>query len=510
MQTLDGQTRTLDEQMVLIEDADGPTSIAGVMGGARSEVDEPTTRVLMEVANWDGPNIHRTAWGLGLQSEASLRFEKQLQPEQAIQAQEVAARLMIDICGARLVPGTIDVGGDGPPPITIRLREARVERLLGTPIPRERCMEILQALECTVSDAPDGLDVAPPALRRGDLAREVDLVEEVARIDGLQKLPATLPSRHGAWGRLTPRQRLRRRAADVLAAQGMDEVVGWSFTSPEVHERLRLPSPAAVKLDNPLSTEQSQLRTELLSSLLDVARHNRSRGAADIRLFEAGAVFLPQDGRALPHEPYHLGALLMGSMRPATWRSPEPPQADFFAAKGVLTGLLDALQASWNVERGHEPFLHQGRAATILIDGRAAGWVGELHPLVAAEWDLNETVAGFELDLDAVPELRTVTYEDVTSFPEVREDLAVVVSEEVPAAEVIEVVRATGAPLLQGVEVFDVYRNPQRLGEGKVSLALRLSYRAPDRTLTDQEVAGKRQAISDALATKLDGKVRAA
>jgi phenylalanyl-tRNA synthetase beta chain len=479
------------------------------MGGARSEVDELTTRVLMEVANWDGPNIHRTAWGLGLQSEASLRFEKQLQPEQAIQAQAVAAQLMIDICGARLAPGTIDVGGDGPPPVTIRLREARVEGLLGTPIPRERCKQILEALECTVSDAPDGLDVQPPRFRRGDLVREVDLVEEVARIDGLEKLPATLPSRHGAYGRLTPRQRLRRRAADLLAAQGLNEVVGWSFTSPDVHGRLRLDAPPAVKLDNPLSAEQSQLRTELLSSLLEVAGNNRARGTNDIRLFEAGAVFLPEDGRALPREPYHLAALLIGSMRPPTWRSAQPPQADFFAAKGVLTGLLDSLQASWSVERGHEPFLHPGRAATILIDGHAAGWVGELHPLVAAQWDLQETAAGFELDLDAVPEPRTVAYEDVTSFPEVREDLAVVVSDEVSAAAVIELVRDTGAPLLQSAEVFDVYRNPERLGEGNVSLALRLSYRAPDRTLTDEEVAGKRKAISDALAAKLGGKVRA-
>jgi phenylalanyl-tRNA synthetase beta chain len=195
-------------------------------------VEEGTTRVLMEVANWDGPNIHRTAWTLGLQSEASLRFEKQLQPEQAIQAQAVAAQLMIEVCGARLVPGTIDVGGDGPPPIAIPLRETRVAGLLGRAISRDRCAEILKALECQVYWASDGLDVQPPPFRRGDLAREVDLIEEVARIDGLDKLPATLPSRHGVYGRLTPRQRLRRRAADVLAGQGLREVVGWSFTSP--------------------------------------------------------------------------------------------------------------------------------------------------------------------------------------------------------------------------------------------------------------------------------------
>jgi phenylalanyl-tRNA synthetase beta chain len=511
VQTLDGQTRTLDANMLLIEDVDGPTSIAGVMGGARSEVEDDTTRVLMEAATWDGPNIHRTAWQLGLQSEASLRFEKQLQPEQAMQAQAVAAQLMIELCGARLVPGTIDVGGDGPPPVTIRLREARVAALLGRPISRKRSREYLEALECAVSEAPDGLDVQPPAFRRGDLIREVDLVEEVARLDGLDKLPATLPSRHGAYGRLTPRQRMRRRAVDALAAQGLDEILGWSFTSPDVYRRLRLGQPPAVVLDNPLSIEQSQLRTELLSSLLDVAGRNRARGAADLRLFEAGAVFLPQEGETLPREPYHLAALLLGAVRPATWRHPDPPQADFFAAKGALAGLLEALDVrNWDVVRTEAPFLHPGRSAAIVVDGEPIGWVGEVHPLVAAAWDLSEAVAAFELDLDAVPVPGTHAYEDVTSFPAVREDLAVVVSEDVSAARVIDVVRSAGAPLLERADVFDVYRDADRIGAGNVSLALHISYRAPDRTLTDEEVAAKRQAITDALAEQLGGRVRAA
>ncbi len=509
VRTLDGQTRRLDEQMLLIADADGPTSIAGVMGGERSEVSYTTTRVLMEAATWDGPNIHRTAWTLGLQSEASLRFEKQLQPEQTLQAQAVATRLMIELCGARLVPGTIDVGGDGPPPVSIRLRDARVSGLLGHPIPRQRCQELLEALECTVTEAPDGLDVRPPRFRRGDLAREADLIEEVARLDGLEKLPATLPSRHGAHGRLTPRQHLRRRAADALAAQGLDEVVGWSFTGPDVHLRLRIGEAAAVGLENPLSSDQSQLRTELLSSLLDVARRNRAHGAGDLRLFEGGAVFLPQEGETLPREPYHLGALLVGAVRPATWRAPQPPRADFFAAKGVLAGLLETVRAGWSVVRADEPYLHPGRSAAILIEGRHAGWVGEIHPLVAAEWDFHEPVAGFELDLDAVPEPRTILYEDVTSFPAIREDLAVIVSDDVSAARVVDVVRTAGAPLLRSAEVFDVYRDPQRVGEGNVSLALRLTYRVGDRTLTDEEVAAKRQEVAAALAERLGGRVRA-
>jgi phenylalanyl-tRNA synthetase beta chain len=510
VRTLDGQTHKLDDQMVLIADAEGPTSIAGVMGGESSEVSEATTRVLMEAATWDGPNIHRTSWKLGLQTAASLRFEKQLQPEQAMEAQAVAARLMIEVCGARLVPGTIDVGGEGPAPVTIPLRDERVTKLLGRPIPRPRCAELLTSLEFTTNAAHDGLEVQPPAFRRADVTREVDVIEEVARLDGLEKLPATLPSRHGVYGRLTARQRLRRRAADALAAQGLDEAMGWSFTSGGVDARLRLPPQAAVELENPLSADQSRLRTELLSSLLDVARHNRARGAGAVRLFEAGAVYLPQAGAPLPGEPEHVAAVMIGALRRATWREQTPPRADFFAAKGVLAGLLDSIHVEWSVEPAHEPFLHPGKAARINVEGRSAGWLGEVHPEVAAQWDLDEPVAAFELDLDAVPDPGTVVYEDVLTFPEVREDLAVVVAETVSAADVIAVIRRTGSPLLRSIDVFDVYRNPETLGEGNVSLAVRLSYRAGDRTLTDAEVAAKRSEIGDALADELGGRIRAA
>jgi len=513
IETLDGQTRTLDSDMVLIEDADGPTSIAGIMGGARSEVEAGTARVLMEAANWDGANIHHTSLKLGLRSEASSRFEKQLQPEQAMEAQAVSTRLMLELTGARLHPGTIDIGGDGPPPKTIALRDARVAGLLGVEIPRERSAEILGALEFGTAWAHDGLEVTVPPFRRGDVTREADLIEEVARINGLDKLPATLPSRHEAHAQLTPRQRLRRQASDALIAQGLHEAVGWSFTSLDLSDRLRLdedhPLRRAVELANPLSAEQSLLRTTLLGSLLDITRHNRARGAATVRLFEAGSIYLPRDD-GLPREPYHLGVLLTGSARPATWRDPQPRPVDFFAAKGVLAGLLDAVRVSWTVVRGSEPFLHPGRAASILADGERVGWIGEIHPLVAAEWELNDTVAGFELDLDAVPVPLTTLYRDVSGFPDVREDIAVVVSENVTAAEVTDAVRGAGGSLLVGVEVFDVYRDPDKLGPGNVSLALRLTYRAADRTLTDEEVAELRQGIASALAREVGGRIRAA
>ncbi len=513
LETLDGQTRTLDAEMVLIADADGPTSIGGVMGGARSEVSAATTRVLMEAANWYGANIHRTSLSLGLRSEASTRYEKQLAPEQALEALVLATQLMIEVCGATVAPGTIDVGGPGPEPKTIRLRSARITSLLGVEVPVGRCAEILTALEFGVAAAPDGLDVTVPAFRRTDVTREADLIEEVSRLGALESLPATLPSRHGASGRLTDRQRLRRAASDALAAQGLHEIVGWSFEGPDRARQLRIAERPAVELQNPMSAEQSRLRTTLLGSLLDVARSNRARGAQAIRLFEAGAVYLAPDATTghPPAEPYHVAALLNGPVRAATWREPEPRAADFYAAKGAVGAMLDSIRAPWTVAEAGDPetFLHPGRCGQIVVGGAPAGWIGELHPEVAAEWGFESAVAAFELDLDVADStVTTALYADVTSFPEVREDLAVIVSDAVPADELLAVARRAAGPLLTAIDVFDVYRDAERIGDGNVSLALRLHFRAPDRTLTDEEVAGRRRRIAAAFSKELGGRVR--
>jgi phenylalanyl-tRNA synthetase beta chain len=514
IQTLDEQTRTLDPEIVLIEDADGPTSLAGVMGGARSEVSDSTTSVLSEVATWNGPNIHATGVKLTLRSEALTRYEKQLQPEQTLWAQAVATRLFIDLCGATVRPGTVDIGGPGPEPATIRLRDARVEGLLGVPIARSRSKQLLQAIGFTAVDADDGLDVTVPDFRRADITREADLIEEVARLDGVENLPATLPARRTAVGRLTAAQRLRRRAEDALAAQGLHEVVGWSFTGPDLARRLhQVEVGLPLTLANPMSSEQSQLRTTLLGSLLDVAQRNRARGAGAIRVFESGAVYMAKRLTAddLADERNHLGALLAGPVRSPSWRDQRPPQVDFFAAKGTLAGLFTALGVDWDVQPQSSvaPFLHPGRAAAVLVGGEEIGWVGEIHPNVAARWDFDDVVAGFEVELSAITPPEPVKFRDLVSFPAVHEDLAIVVAEAVSTSDLLRVIRNAGAPLVREVEVFDVYRDEQRLGAGKKSVAVRLSYRADDRTLTDEEVGRPRQFIVNALAHELDGTIRA-
>ncbi len=531
--TLDGQTRTLDGEMVVIDDAQGPTSIAGIMGGERSEVQPETTRVLMEVANWSGPNIHRSSWALGLRSEASSRFEKGLAPEQCDYAQALATQLMIELCGATIVPGTIDIATDGAPLQTIRLRERRVREILGMPVPRARQAEILTALGFEVSDAGPSsadqasssagegtLEVSVPPVRRDDVTREADLIEEVARIHGLAALPATLPARRGAYGRLSPTQQLRRRAIDALVGRGLYEAVGWTFTAPTLHDRLRLPKDdprrGAPVLENPLSEDQSLLRTTLLGSLLDVASHNSARGMRDLRIFEMGTLFVLDGdseagdgcaGETGVRERRALAVLLSGRIAPPTWGAPDPPRADVFAIKGVLEALGAALRVGFECRSASQPFLHPGRSAEVLCDGEPLGWLGELHPLVAREWDI-DGAAAMELELDRLLEIATAAhgYRDVISYPALGQDIAVVLAEDVPAARVLEAVRAAAGDLLDEVGVFDLYSGPQ-VGEGRRSLALSLSFRAPDRTLTDEDVAPLRVRVVAALG-ELGGELR--
>jgi len=519
MRTLDGVERRFDRETVLVCDRDGPSGIAGIMGGEVSEVSEATTRVLLEVASWNGVNILRTSSLLGLRTDASTRFEKQLHPELAIRAQRIASRLLSETAGAKLVPGTIDVAADPPAPHVITLHGARLDALLGTRIEPEEAVGHLERLGFAVElEGGSDLRAVVPVERHHDVTREADLIEEVGRLHGFDRLPRTLPAHGERVGGLSREQRLRRRAEDTLRGLGFDEIVSWHFVAPELADHLRLPIAdprrATVAPVNPISAEHAQLRTTLLGGLLDAARHNLARDVERIALFESGRAFLrepaPQASGALAgefagampapvREPHRLAGLVVGSLAPPSWRRPDPEPADFFDLKGVLEALCDRLGAELALEPVSEPFLHPGRAARVSFGAGAAGWAGELHPLVTRAWDLPGG-AGFELDLAPLIAAARVEdpYEDLTTHPALRQDLAVVVAEEVPAAEVSAAVERAGGALLAAAEVFDVYRGEQ-IGEDRKSLALRLSFRAADRTLTDEEVVPVRDAIRAAL-----------
>ncbi len=517
VQTLDGHTRILDGEMVVIDDALGPTSIAGLMGGARSEVQQDTTRVLLEVATWNGPNIHRSSWALGLRSEASSRFEKGLAPEQCLQAQAVAGQLMIELCGATLAPGTIDVGGVPPAPAPIHLRSQRVHAILGVEVTRERQREILVSLDFDVAPADDGLLVGVPPVRRNDVSREVDLIEEVARIDGLERLPATLPARRGAAGRLTHAQRVRRGAEDLLAGRGLFEIVGWSFADPGLLDRLRLPAGhelrRVVRLENPLSEDLSIMRPTLVGSLLDAARHNAHRNGPDLALFESGTVYRAREDGGGADEHPALGALLSGALAPPSWRG-EAPAADFYAAKALLEALLDHFHVEATVQPASWPFLHPARsvAVTATVSGEHGGQLplgllGEVHPLVAGEWGLART-AVFAIDLDRLAQAAPAVsgFRAFGSYPPVRQDIAVIVPDRVTLAELLDHVRKAAGESLEQARLFDVYTGEQ-VGEGRRSLALALSFRSSERTLTDEDVAPLRERIVAAVEA-LGGELR--
>jgi phenylalanyl-tRNA synthetase beta chain len=527
MITLDGVERSFDSEAVLVCDRNGPSGIAGIMGGQVSEVSPETTRVLLEVATWNGVNILRTSRKLGLRSDASNRFEKQLHPEMALRAQRVASRLMVELCGAKLVPGTIDEAAEVPEAHRIRLRHERVERLLGMRIEPDLCATYLERLDFEVSRDGEDLEATVPVHRHYDVTREADLIEEVGRIHGYaENLPSTLPGTSGQAGRLSREQQLRRRAEDVMRDQGFDALVTLSLGDPGMSGRLRIPDedPRAqsIRVSNPLSAEHSAQRTALIGSLLDGARYNLAHGAEQVAVFESGRAYLregssPHQGvlagkfvgeRLAPaFEPWRIACLASGPIRAGGWRGGEV-EADFYSLKGVLGALAGQLGTEVEIVPGEEPFLHPGRAGRVLVEGEEAGWIGELHPLVCRDWDL-EGAAGFEVDLaplvSASPYDRE-TYEDVISYPAVHQDVAVVVDEGVPAAEVRSAVLEGGGELLRSAEVFDLYRGEQ-VGEGRKSLALRLSFRAADRTLTDEEVAERREAISSAV-KKIGGSLR--
>ncbi|MCW2968236.1 MAG: phenylalanine--tRNA ligase subunit beta, partial [Solirubrobacteraceae bacterium] len=336
---------------------------------------------------------------------------------------------------------------------------------------------------------------ATPPYWRGDLSREADLIEEVARLDGVDRLPATLHAPFAAGG-LSVAQRAKRRAEDVLVGRGLHEIAGWSFTDPEYVDRVRLtgPSRETVRVENPMSERESVMRPGLLGSLLDAAAHNLARGHGDLRLFESGRAYWPGEGSPAG-EAHQLAAILVG--RAAT----------VLAVKGLVEAVFDTLRVPFSVQQTEAPMLHPGKAGAIRTADEPIGLFGEVHPLVLRAWDIELPVAAFMLfDLDAIAGLapETTTFRDLTSFPALRQDIAVVVAVSVPAAQVVAVVQKAGGRLLESARVFDRYE----LGEGRVSLALHLEFRASDRTLTDEDVAPVRERIVAALRDHVGGELR--
>jgi phenylalanyl-tRNA synthetase beta chain len=522
MATLDGEMRTFDEEMLLITDGGGPVAVAGVMGGLDSEVTEDTTEILLESANFEFLGVRRTSRLLGLSTESSQRFGRQVDPELALKGAARAAHLIAELGGGKVA----NVIGDAYPGAeeqrVIRFDDRQVERVLGIDIPTEEIVRILTSLQFEVSQDKENrrsLSVTVPSHRR-DVTRPIDLVEEVGRIWGYDRFPTTLMRDELPPQRANVRLEGTERVRDLLTGCGLDEVITYSLVDIKDEAKLDPAGPPPdpqlyLGLLNPLSPERAHLRQKLLPSLLRTIRSNL-RFLDRAAIFEVGAVYLPVEGQKLPDEPQRLAVVITGPREPVSWIAGQDRQpVRFFDLKGVVEALVAGLGLSCGFRPCGEAkavpaaarCLDPGRCALVSLGEQELGVMGELHPAVRAGFELpDQPVCALEFDLEVLlsswggPQVSA----PISAHPPVYEDLALVVDEEVEAARVGQLITETGSPVVRSVVLFDVFRGGQ-VGAGKKSLAYHITYQADDRTLTDREVARLR----DKIVRRLEGEVGA-
>lgn len=507
--TLDGQERKLSTEDLLIADESGAIGLAGVMGGSTTEISDATTTVLIEAANFDPVSIARTARRHKLPSEASKRFERGVDPLVAEVAAARAAQLLVELAGGEIVELGSSLFAAAPPqPIT--LRNGFAAALMGVEYSDDEIRSSLEAIGADVQPAADGVVVTPPSWRP-DLHDEPTLVEEVARLVGYDRIPSVLPVAPPGRG-LTRAQRLRRSAAQMLAANGLTEVQAYPFLSEAMHRLFSGDAPA-VRLANPLDAEVPLMRRTVLPGLLEIARRNLSRGLTDLALFEVGTVFLPDAGRrhgsgalplgnehpgsgrldelnaGIPAQPWHVGALFLGdriARQPGLASTPSS-LADAIAAAQQLAA---ALSVPLRVEQGNHPALHPGRTAELIAGEQVVGFAGELLPSIADDLDLPRVVALLEVNLDLLIELgrRDVATAPISSYPAATQDLSLVVSLDIPAARVLAAVEEGAGELLENARLVDDYRG-SGVPEGSRSLTFALRFRGAEGTLTAAEAS---------------------
>lgn len=505
--TLDGLERTLDPEALVIADSASPVGLAGVMGGENTEITVKTRQVLIEAAVFNPANIRRTARRFNLPSEASQRFERGVNPEAVAWSQERAARLMSELAGGKVLNGMIDCRAVEDIPARIKVSPQRISQILGLKIAENEVIAILTRLGCAIEkdDHEQALEVTVP-LRRADIRLEEDIVEEVARIHGYDKIPVSLPRGKMLQNRPSAAERLQDLIRDILTACGYYECINYSFINPSGLSRLRLPRGdrrlQAIPVQNPFSEEQAIMRTTLLPGLLRTVQYNYKYRELNQLFFEMGKVYEPLELplTRFPAENFSLGLAATGSIPGPNWIV-SPKDADFFTIKGALEILFAGLQIeSVSFVPAAPPFAHPTRAALILIDGREAGFLGQLHPEVAAEWEIDQPVTVCEISLELVAEkadpLPRVA--PLPRYPAAGRDLAVVVPAEIPAEQLEKAIREAGGSMVRKVNLFDLYVGPQ-IPAGKRSLAYSITFRSEEGTLTDAAVNRSLEDIEKAL-----------
>lgn len=507
--TLDGQERKLESGALLIVDGeDRPVGLAGVMGGLDSEVTETTVNIVLESAKFDGGSVRKTSRQLGLRSEASLRFEKEVDPARVLPALDRAAALMVEIAGGKVLEGVVQSVTAEAQDHTITLSLDKMNAYLGTDISSLETKALLIRLNFECGDLNgNALEVRVPS-RRGDITRDVDLIEEIARLYGYDNIPVTMIEGPSTAGGYTKPQALRRALRGLLVHGGWQETMGYSFIREGAGGKFPAPGEGGheVKLAMPMSEDRSVLRGSLLPGLIDMAQYNRNRKHDDLALFEIGTVFHGKDEhmKEQPQELPVLGLLLTGSRGVKRWNT-SAEKVDFFDLKGALESVFEYLGVSGRVsyEADAPKGFHPGRSASVYLEvqeGRQRiGTLGQLHPELQREMDLDDTYVA-ELLLEPLYQYAgdTVAYRDLPRFPAMQRDIAVVVDVNIEAEALMSSIRKSAGELLESVEVFDVFTGA-KLGEGKKSVALSLVYRHKERTLTDEEVSEVHESVVAAL-----------
>lgn len=507
--TLDGQERVLTAADVVICDQQRAVALAGIMGGLNSEIKDDTCDILLESAFFDPPTVRRTSKRLGLHTESSHRFERGADVGMVPQALDRAAALMAELAGGTVAAGRVDAYPTPKLPVSISFRPQRCNDIIGIELSSERMAELFRNLAFSVATNADGsLQVGIPSWRV-DIEREIDLIEEICRLNGFDKVPASMPVAAVISDRPSRHQQLQRLVRNHFVGEGMNEIVTFSFIGPDGADKLGLaegdPRRAGIRLCNPLAEEQSVMRTTLLPGLLETASRNMSFRSLDLRLFEMRRIYVPKSGEELPHEPLWVAGLLSGERNLEGWCQ-ESFEADFFDAKAILENLFESLQMAdirWSADTA-EVYYHPGKACRILCGNTEIGTLGELHPAVQARFELERPAYCFELDFEALVRLSGKRKPIVppSRYPDSVRDVALLAPLELAADQLMACVAGLRLKELEQVEIFDLYQG-EKIPAGHKSIALRLRYRSLERTLTDDEVAALHAKVIDSLTKKL-------
>ena len=496
--TLDGNVRTLTPGMLVIADETKPIGLAGIMGGENSEIMDDTVDVVFESANFNGTSIRQTALALGMRTEASGKFEKNINPLLTLPAVDRACELVELLGAGEVMDGVIDVLNDIPEPRTIELEPDRINALLGTDISEADMVEYLRRLEIPV----EGHEIRVPSWRP-DLVGMADIAEEVGRLFGYNNIPTTTFRGAATEGGYTEAMKLENRAGSLCRSLGYSEILTYSFVSPSIFDQIRLPEDSllrnAMRIQNPLGEDASIMRTVALPSMLAILARNNAYHNDAVKLYELAKVYLPKPGQILPDEPKHLVLGTYGE------------HEDFFKMKGEIEAFLRGMnvpEARYTAEK-HDPTFHPGRCARVSVGGVDLGCFGQIHPLVARSYGIDGEIFAAELNFTALLSLQLPekTYTPLPKYPAVTRDIAVVCDEAVTVAALSDCIRTAGGKLLRSVELFDIYRG-KGIASGSKSAAFRLTLRADDRTLTDADSDGVVSAVLAALEKELNAKLR--